>query len=225
MNIVTQHVVEFSAREVGLVFGNVKFGELNLRTRIGMLRRDLLPDIERSICFTERGVRFGQRHHCVPIIMLGIFRGDSFEQWARLSGAFLTQQALTQVRTRIYVLRITLEGGAITFLSLVEFALLKINVTQLRIMMRLVEVMDLGLQFPDATAVMRAGQLKTAGGRRGSAIDEKEIEQRCNSPADENENRPKPFLPPDCINKHPDLKRENQQHPDVVDQIVNAEQI
>ena len=86
--------------------------------------------------------------------------------------------------------------------------------------MRLVEVMDLGLQFPDATAVMRAGQLKTAGGRRGSAIDEKEIEQRCNSPADENENRPNPFAVADGVNEHPDLKRRDDQPKRIGQQVL-----
>ena len=57
-----------------------------------------------------------------------------------------------------------------------------------------VEVMDLRLKFLDAFAASRAGQLESARDRRrGGAIDEKEIQQRRDAPADENENRPKPF--------------------------------
>ena len=90
--------------------------------------------------------------------------------------------------------------------------------------MRLVEVMNFRLQFLDAAAVVRAGQFKPAGqGRCRSAIDEKEIKQRRDSPANENKNRPQPFLPPDRVNEHPDLKREHQQKPGVVNQIINVQ--
>ena len=45
-------------------------------------------------------------------------------------------------------------------------------------MMRLVEVMDLRLEFLDAAAVMRAGQFEAARGRRRAAIHVEIIPER-----------------------------------------------
>jgi hypothetical protein len=84
---------------------------------------------------------------------------------------------------------------------------LKINVAELRIMMRLVQMMDLRLKFLDAFTVVRARQFKSARGRRRGAIDQEKIENRRNSPADEDENRPNPFAIADGVNEHPDLER------------------
>jgi len=54
----------------------------------------------------------------------------------------------------------------VTDLGFFEFALLKINVAELRVVVRLVEVMNLRLQFLDAAATVRAGQFKSACGGR-----------------------------------------------------------
>ncbi len=43
VDVVAQNVLEFGAGEVGLVFREVKFGELDLGARVGMILRDVLP--------------------------------------------------------------------------------------------------------------------------------------------------------------------------------------
>ena len=106
----------------------------------------------------------------------------------------------------VNVLRIAFQRGAVAGFGLFQFALLKINVAELRVVVRLVEVMNLRLQFLDAAAAVRAGQFKSARGGRRGAIDEKIIQHRRQPPADENEHRPNPFLPPDRVNEHPDLE-------------------
>ena len=111
--------------------------------------------------------------------MLGIFGADPFEQRPGLGGLLLAQQALAEVRTGVDVLRFAFERGAVTGFGLVEFALLEVDVAKLRMMMRLVEMMDLRLEFLDAATVMRAGQFKAARGRRRAAKDVEEIPERC----------------------------------------------
>src|ERR1022692_14066 len=109
--------------------------------------------------------------------MLWIFGDDTHQQRARLGGFFLTQQALAEMRARVYVQWIALHRGAVAGLGQSQFALLEINVAKLRVMVRLVEVMDLRLKFLDAAAVICARQFKSARGRRRGAIDGKVIKQ------------------------------------------------
>ena len=70
--------------------------------------------------------------------------------------------ALTEMGTGVEVLPVALQRGAITRLGLVEFALLEINVPELRVMVRLVEVINLRLQFLDAAAILRAALAASA---------------------------------------------------------------
>ena len=53
MDVVRQHVLEFSPREIELIFRDVQLGQLHFGARIGMVLRDVLP-IENGI------VRFAQ---------------------------------------------------------------------------------------------------------------------------------------------------------------------
>src|SRR2546430_17729830 len=80
-----------------------------------------------------------------------------------------------------------------------------------RMMMRLVQVMDLRLQFFDAPAIVRARQLEPARGRRRRAVHQKEIKQRAQTETDENKHGPNPFLPSHSVNEHPELKSRHQQ--------------
>ena len=81
------------------------------------------------------------------------------------------------MRPRINVVRVAVERGAVGFVGLVQFALLKINVAQLKPVVRFVQVMDLRLEFLDAFAVLRAGQFKTACRRGLVAINKKIIKR------------------------------------------------
>ena len=94
------------------------------------------------------------------------------------------------MRAGVDVLRIPFQRRAVTHLRLVQFALLKINVAELRMMMRFVQVMDLRLEFFDAATVVSAGQFKSARGRRHGAIDQKEIQNGVNVRKQENEHNP-----------------------------------
>jgi len=75
----------------------------------------------------------------------------------------LTQQALAKVGAGVDVLGIPLKGRAIAGLRLIEFALLEVNVSQLEMMMGLVEGVDLRLEMFDEIAVVRAGRFEAAG--------------------------------------------------------------
>ena len=74
--------------------------------------------------------------------MFRVLPHDAFEQRLGLGGAFLAQQALAEMRPCINVLRLAFERGAVTRLRLGQLAALKIHVAELRMMMRLVEMMD-----------------------------------------------------------------------------------
>ncbi len=78
--------------------------------------------------------------------MLRILRADAFQQRQRLLRLVPARQAIAEMRADILVLRIALVGRAVTRLGLVELALAEIDVGQLQMMMRLVEMMDVGLQ-------------------------------------------------------------------------------
>src|SRR5258707_4401436 len=104
------------------------------------------------------------------------------------------------------VLRIALERRSIANLRLVEFALLKIDVSQLEMMMGFIEVMNLGLELFDAMAMMSAGQFKAARGRGRGAIDREIIKERRDSEPNKDEHSPKPFAPPNRVDEHPKLE-------------------
>jgi Na+/H+-translocating membrane pyrophosphatase len=97
--------------------------------------------------------------------VFGVFRDDSFEKRPGLRWAFQAKKALAKVSASVNVLRIAFERGAVTGLGLVELALLEINVAQLEVVMRFVEVMNLRLEFLYAAALLGAGQFKAACGR------------------------------------------------------------
>ncbi len=122
------------------------------------------------------------------------------------------------------VLRVAFESGAVAGFGLVEFALLEIDVAELGVMMRLVEVVNLGLQLLDAAAVEGARQLESARGRGRGAIDRKVIEQGGDAPADEDEQGPKPFPPADGVNEHPELEQGKERQSRRSQPQVEAEQ-
>ena len=90
--------------------------------------------------------------------------------------------------------------------------MLKIDITELGMVVRLVEMMYLRLEFLDPAPIIRARQLEAARGRRGGAIDQKEIEQRAHTKANKNEHGPDPFLTPHRVHKHPQVERGHQEN-------------
>ncbi|MEI9999580.1 MAG: hypothetical protein WDO13_10650 [Verrucomicrobiota bacterium] len=68
------------------------------------------------------------------------------------------------MRAHVLVLGIALVGGAVAFLGLVEPALAEVDVGELQVQVRLVEVMDVGLKLLDAPAVAAPGSSKPASG-------------------------------------------------------------
>src|SRR5579859_2043797 len=157
--------------------------------------------------------------------MPGVFRHNAFQQWPRFRRLLLAQQALPEVRPRVNVLRVPLQRRPITRLGLVQFSLPEINVPQLKMMVRLVQVMDLRLQFLDPLAAPRPRQFKPPRGRRRGAIHEHIIKHRRETKADKNENRPNPFLPPHRVNAHPQLKYRHQCQPWIMNQKINIRQV
>ena len=129
--------------------------------RVGMVFSHALPDGDGGIRLPEGGEGFGQGHERIAVIVLGRFGANRLEQRECVRGPFLAQQALPEVRAGVDVLWIAFEGGAVTGFGFVELALLEIDVAQLEIMMRLVQVMNLRLKLADAAPVVRARQFET----------------------------------------------------------------
>src|ERR1035441_287496 len=93
------------------------------------------------------------------------------------------------MRPGVDVRGVAFEGGAVAGLGLHQFALLEEEVAELGVMVRLVEVMDLGFELLDAAAVERARQLKPAGCRGCGPIDEEIVKGGGDAPVDKDEDR------------------------------------
>jgi hypothetical protein len=171
VDIVGDDVFQLGAGEVGLFAGEVEFGELDLGAGIGMAGDDLEPDLEGAVGFAEGGEGFGEGHEGVAVVVPGILGGDAFEEGAGFGGAFLAEEALAEMGAGVEVLGIAFEGGAVAGLGLGEPALLKIDVGELGMVVGFVQMIDLGLEFFDAFAVVGAGEFEPAGGGGGGAVD------------------------------------------------------
>jgi len=165
VGVIGHDLADFAQSEVPLIASDVKFSQLNFRARVGMVLGNLLPDFERRVSFVEGSQGFGESHQRIPVIMFRVFGDDAFEQWAGFGWTFQAKEALAKVSASVDVLRIAFERGAVTGLGLVELALLEINVAQLEVVMRFVEVMNLGLEFLNAATLLGARQFKAACGR------------------------------------------------------------
>src|SRR5436305_115561 len=119
--------------------------------------------------------------------MLRIFGDHAFEQRTGLDGFLLAQETLAEVRAGIYVVGLAFERGAVAGFGLVQFAAPEINITQLKVVMGFIEMINLRLELLDTMALVGAGQLEAACGRWGSPINPEVIEHRGYSPTDENE--------------------------------------
>src|ERR1044071_9163494 len=94
VEVVGNDVPQFRAREIGLIFCEIDLSKLNLRSRIRMVFGHLFPNVERGIGVAKGLKGFCQSHQRVAIVMLRIFRDDSFDQWASFSGFFLSKKTL-----------------------------------------------------------------------------------------------------------------------------------
>src|ERR1043166_4627353 len=157
--------------------------------------------------------------------MLGILGDNPFQQWARFGGPFGAQEALSEVCTSINVIGIALQRGAVACLGFLELALAEVNIAKLEMVMGFIEVINLRLQFFDTRAVCRARQLESTHRRCRAAVHIKIIEQGGQPPAYEYKKCPYPFLPPDCVNKHPNLECEHQQRKRRTQQVPELEQV
>ena len=92
--------------------------------------------------------------------MFRVFCDNPFEQWTRFAGFVLAQQTLAEMCPCVDVLRVTFERCAIARLGFVQLSLLKIDIAQLRVVMRFIQMMDLRLEFFDPAPIVGAGKLK-----------------------------------------------------------------
>jgi len=129
--------------------------------------------------------------------VLRIFSDRPFKERTSLRRAFEPKEALPKVCASIDVLRVAFKRGAITGFGFIKFALLEIDVAELKVMMSVIQVMNLGFEFLDATAFMGARQFKTASGRNRTTIVIKVIPNGAETA--KNEEDPKPFALPDGI--------------------------
>src|SRR6266851_5495102 len=194
MRSIGQDLVHFRPRLIAQVFREEQFGQLDPRAGIGMVLGHALPDRDGGVGLAQRAESFGQRHEAVAIVVFGILGGNGFEQWARFRRPFAAQQALSEMGAGVDVLRIAFEGRAVTGFGLREVALLEINVPKLRVVMGLVEVVDLRLEFLDAAAVISAGEFEAARGCGRSAINLEKIPESAEDRKRQDEKNPHPFL-------------------------------
>src|SRR5438445_7843506 len=111
----------------------------------------------------------------MAVIVFGNFRADCLQKRTGLDWPFQAKQTLADMRAEIYVHRIAFERRTVAGLGFVQFALLEINIAELKIMVGFIEMMDLPLEFPDAFSVMRARQFKPAGGGRRLAVNQEKV--------------------------------------------------
>src|SRR5690349_16217365 len=112
---------------------------------------------------------------------------------------------------KIRITRVTFDRRAVTLLRFGQFALLEINITQFRVVMRLVQVMDLRLQLANPMPLVGPRQFESPGGGGLRAINQKIIQDRVEQRKNDNEHHPNPFLPPDRIDEHPKLESQTHQ--------------
>src|SRR5262249_13914199 len=134
----------------------------------------------------------------------------SFEERPRFGRALLAEQTLAEMRARIDILGVPLERRPVTGFGFGELALLEINIAELGMVMRFIEVMNLRFQLLDPPAAVSAWQFEAAGGRPGAAIDIEVVPKRREPPANEDEKGPKPFALANRIHQHPDLEDEDE---------------
>ena len=211
VRIVSNDFANLSQGQIISTLCDKELGQLHTGARVGMVFGDTLPHGDGCIHLTQRAERFSERHHRVAVVMFCILRDHALKNSTGVDRLVLTQQALPEVRARVDVLRVALQRGAVACLGLFEFALLKINVTELGVMMRFVEMMNLRLQLLDPFATVGAGKFKSPRDRRRIAIDEKEIPHGGKARQKKKEENPHPFLAPDGIYEHPDLERGKEQ--------------
>ena len=156
MNVVGEDFFGLRSGLLVLAFGVVELGQLHARPRVGMLVDDALPNGDGSISLAQGRERFGHGHHGVAVVVLRIFGADTFEQRQRFRSSLLAKQALAEMGASVDVLGVAFECSAIAGFRFLEFALLKVDVAELGVMVGFVEMMDLGLQFFDPSAVLRA---------------------------------------------------------------------
>src|SRR5262245_44187870 len=107
------------------------------------------------------------------------------------------------MRPGVDVVRVAFERGTIARLGFGEFALLKIDVAQLRVVLRVVEMVNLGLQFLDTLSVERAGEFESTRSRWRTAIDVEEIPESGEAGEYEDKDNPAPLAAPHSIDQHP----------------------
>ena len=120
---------------------------------------------------------------------------------------------MAEVRLEIDVSAVAFDGGAIAFFGVLEFALLEVDVAEFRVVMGFIEVMDLGLEFFDAMAIVGAGEFEAGGGAGLGTINEEEIKDWADAGEENHEGGPDVFLAANGVDNHPDGKECDQQDP------------
>jgi hypothetical protein len=225
MSVIGNDVLEFGAGEVIFLTLEVQLRQLHFGARIGMLISDLLPELEGGVFFAESGHRFGQGHQGVSVVVFWVFGNDGFEEGAGVGGLVLAEQALAEVGPGVDVLRVAFHGGTVGGLGFCELSLLEVNITELKMMMGFVEVMDLSLKLLDAAAVLSSGQFEAAGRGGSRAVNREIIEKRRDAPTDKNEHSPKEFAPAQGVNQHPKLEQRDNRYPWICQPVINIPQV
>ena len=140
-------------------FREVKLGKLHAGARVGVMRQHTPPELDGHVRLAERSGGFGEGHERVTVVVLLVLLRHAFQPRQRVGGLFLAQQALAEMRAGVAVGGVAVQRGTVVFLGEIEFAALEINIAEREVMMRLVEMVDLRLEFLDAPPRVRAGKI------------------------------------------------------------------
>lgn len=106
------------------------------------------------------------------------------------------------MRANVQIRTVPLQRGTVGLLGQIQFAALEVDVAELKMMVRLVQVMNLRLQLLDAPARVGSGQFKSPRGGRQLAIDLEKIPDRGEG-KNQHEDHPAPVTIAPGVNKHP----------------------
>ena len=94
MGVVRDDFTQLGLGQIGLVFGEVKLGQLDAGAGIVVAGQDLLPNGDGGVGFIEGGQALGIGHEGVAVVVFWIFAANLFEKGAGGGGVLLAQEAL-----------------------------------------------------------------------------------------------------------------------------------
>ena len=157
------HFLKFAAGGFFVAFFDEQLGVLDSGLGIGVVFQNFAPAGESSFLIAESGQCFGVHHHALAVFVLWIFLNDLLQNWQGFFGTIQPEEALAVVGARIQIFAIAFESRKVFFFCFLQFALRKINVRKLGVMVSFIQVVDLVLKLLDAPASGGAWEFEGGG--------------------------------------------------------------